>query len=100
MSSSRRSSGGLEDTAGGQPLCRGRYPTLREWTWNMTAPANSTRRRLAIVGKGRVGTALAGAFTRAGCEVEGPLGRGERPASDVVLLCVPDAQIAAAASVV
>lgn len=29
--------------------------------------------------------------------MEGPLGRGERPESDIVLLCVPDADIAAAA---
>jgi predicted short-subunit dehydrogenase-like oxidoreductase (DUF2520 family) len=30
--------------------------------------------------------------------VEGPLGRGERPQADVVLLCVPDSEIAAAAA--
>jgi predicted short-subunit dehydrogenase-like oxidoreductase (DUF2520 family) len=64
----------------------------------MTPPVNSPTRRLAIVGRGRVGSALARAFTAAGLEVEGPLGRGERPESDVVLLCVPDAEIADAAS--
>ena len=64
----------------------------------MTPPVNSPIRRLAIVGRGRVGRALARAFAAAGVEVEGPLGREERPDSDVVLLCVPDAEIAAAAA--
>jgi predicted short-subunit dehydrogenase-like oxidoreductase (DUF2520 family) len=71
---------------------------LREWTQRMTPPVNSPTRRLAIVGRGRVGSALARAFSVAGIEVEGPLGRGERPDSDVVLLCVPDAEIANAAA--
>jgi predicted short-subunit dehydrogenase-like oxidoreductase (DUF2520 family) len=66
----------------------------------MTRPANLTSSRLAIVGRGRVGTALAGAFAAAGITVEGPLGRGERPQADVVLLCVPDAEIAKAAAAV
>ncbi|MFL5895986.1 MAG: DUF2520 domain-containing protein [Thermoleophilaceae bacterium] len=57
-------------------------------------------RRLAIVGRGRVGTALAASFRHAGVEVEGPLGRGEEPGADIVLLCVPDTQIAAAARAV
>src|SRR3954451_19088128 len=66
----------------------------------MTRPANSTTRRLAIVGNGRVGSALARAFAQAGIEVEGPLARGEQPTADVVLLCVPDAEIANAAAAV
>jgi predicted short-subunit dehydrogenase-like oxidoreductase (DUF2520 family) len=66
----------------------------------MTHPSNTTPRRLAIVGRGRVGRALGRAFTEAGIEVEGPLGRGEAPTADVVLLCVPDAQIANAAAAV
>src|SRR3954453_20260687 len=66
----------------------------------MTRLANSTCRRLAIVGPGRVGQALARAFAEAGIEVEGPLGRGTRPSADVVLLCVPDAEIADAAATV
>jgi predicted short-subunit dehydrogenase-like oxidoreductase (DUF2520 family) len=66
----------------------------------MTRPANLTSSRLAIVGRGRVGTALAGAFAAAGITVEGPLGRGERPQADVILLCVPDAEIAKAAAAV
>jgi predicted short-subunit dehydrogenase-like oxidoreductase (DUF2520 family) len=57
------------------------------------------RARLAIVGRGRVGTALAGALTRAGYEVSGPLGRGaDGLGADAVLLCVPDAEIAHAAA--
>jgi predicted short-subunit dehydrogenase-like oxidoreductase (DUF2520 family) len=57
--------------------------------------------RVGIVGSGRVGTALAGALRDAGVEVEGPLGRGGRPAGcDAILLCVPDTEIAAAAEVV
>jgi predicted short-subunit dehydrogenase-like oxidoreductase (DUF2520 family) len=64
----------------------------------MTRPANSPVRRLAIAGQGRVGTALARAFRDAGIEVEGPLGRGEQPQADIVLLCVPDAEIANAAA--
>src|SRR5260221_9421529 len=64
----------------------------------MTRLANFSSRRLAIVGPGRVGHALARAFAAAGIEVEGPLGRGRRPRADVVLLCVPDAEIAAAAA--
>src|SRR3954447_20790544 len=66
----------------------------------MTRLANSTRRRLAIVGPGRVGQALARAFAEAGIDVEGPLGRDTKPRADVVLLCVPDAEIADAAATV
>ena len=56
---------------------------------------------MGIVGAGRVGTALAHALGDAGVEVEGPVGRGERPAGcDAILLCVPDAEIDAAAEVV
>jgi len=57
--------------------------------------------RVGIVGPGRVGTALARALRDAGVTVEGPVGRGERPAGcDAILLCVPDGEIAAAAEVV
>jgi predicted short-subunit dehydrogenase-like oxidoreductase (DUF2520 family) len=72
---------------------------LREWTKRMTRIANQPVRRLAIVGQGRVGTALARALRDAGIDVEGPLGRGERTHADVVLLCVPDGEIANAAAV-
>ncbi len=56
---------------------------------------------MGVVGPGRVGTALARALRDAGVEVEGPMGRGERPAGcHAIVLCVPDAEIAAAAEVV
>jgi predicted short-subunit dehydrogenase-like oxidoreductase (DUF2520 family) len=64
----------------------------------LTRLANPTCRRLAIVGPGRVGSALTRAFRDAAIEVEGPLERGQAPAADVVLLCVPDAEIANAAT--
>ncbi len=62
--------------------------------------------RLAIVGRGRLGSALAAALTAAGCDVIGPLGRGadgrcaDGRAADAVLLCVPDAEIEAAAALI
>jgi predicted short-subunit dehydrogenase-like oxidoreductase (DUF2520 family) len=63
-----------------------------------TAPACA---RLAIVGRGRMGSALAGALASAGYEIVGPLGRGADGAgADVVLLCVPDGEIAGAAAVI
>src|SRR5687768_6004921 len=56
---------------------------------------------IAIIGRGRMGTALAAALRAAGAEVRGPLGRDESvPNADVVLLCVPDREIASAAAVV
>jgi predicted short-subunit dehydrogenase-like oxidoreductase (DUF2520 family) len=58
----------------------------------------------AVVGPGRVGSALAAALPAARCSVVGPLGRGAEDAwdreIDVVLLAVPDAEIAAAARLV
>lgn len=56
--------------------------------------------QIAIVGAGRLGTALAAALQTAGQQVQGPLRRGE-PVDrevEVVLLCVPDAAIGAAAA--
>jgi len=56
---------------------------------------------IAIVGRGRLGPALAAALDSAGRPVLGPLGRGADGAgADVVLLCVPDAEIARAARAV
>jgi len=58
-------------------------------------------RRLAVVGRGRVGFALAQSLRDAGYEVDGPLGRGaDGRGADAVLLCVPDAEIASAASTI
>jgi predicted short-subunit dehydrogenase-like oxidoreductase (DUF2520 family) len=72
--------------------------------------------RLAIVGQGRLGTALARALAGFApsrsdgsdrplgshlYDVAGPLGRGAScEGADAVLLCVPDAEIAAAASLI
>jgi predicted short-subunit dehydrogenase-like oxidoreductase (DUF2520 family) len=56
--------------------------------------------QIAIVGQGRLGTTIAAALREAGHQVEGPAGRGERPSGQVVLLCVPDAEIPAAAAAV
>lgn len=54
---------------------------------------------IAIVGRGRVGTALTAALAAAGEHVVGPLGKGEPlpPDADIVILAVPDAAIASAA---
>ncbi|MDX6730357.1 MAG: hypothetical protein QOC54_305 [Baekduia sp.] len=55
--------------------------------------------RCAVVGHGRLGTALSAALRASGVPVDGPLGRGATGAgAGVVLLCVPDAEIAAAAA--
>jgi predicted short-subunit dehydrogenase-like oxidoreductase (DUF2520 family) len=67
----------------------------------MNSKSNDQRpraERIAIVGAGRVGVPLAAALREAGLVVEGPLGRGQAPgSSDAVVLCVPDAEIPAAA---
>ncbi len=56
---------------------------------------------IAIVGCGRLGTALAGALRETGHRLVGPLGRGADAAgADIVLLCVPDAAIADAAAAI
>lgn len=71
------------------------------------APSDDTPSctRLAIVGRGRLGNALAAALRQptrtAQLDVVGPLGRhADLSAADAVLLCVPDAQIAVAARAV
>jgi predicted short-subunit dehydrogenase-like oxidoreductase (DUF2520 family) len=56
---------------------------------------------IGVVGAGRVGTALAAALRDAGLPVEGPAARGEVPQGCVaIVLCVPDAEIPAAAAAV
>ena len=62
-------------------------------------PATAGPLRMAIVGDGRVGGALARALRKAGHTVTGPLRRNERPEGDidVLLYCVPDAALASAA---
>ena len=66
------------------------------------APPRDPAPTIAVVGAGRLGTLLAGALRDAGRAVEGPLRRGEIPGADagIVLLCVGDEQIAAAAAAV
>jgi predicted short-subunit dehydrogenase-like oxidoreductase (DUF2520 family) len=58
--------------------------------------------RIAIIGSGRLGTAIAAALHgNDDFELTGPLGRGADAAgSDVVLLCVPDREISSAAAAV
>lgn len=54
-----------------------------------------------VVGRGRMGEALASALGQGGVAVRGPLGRGADGAgAAVVLLCVPDREIAAAAHLI
>jgi predicted short-subunit dehydrogenase-like oxidoreductase (DUF2520 family) len=63
-----------------------------------SSSASVCRARLAVVGRGRLGKALTAALREAGCQVQGPLGRGAPgDHADAVLLCVPDAEISAAA---
>jgi predicted short-subunit dehydrogenase-like oxidoreductase (DUF2520 family) len=67
--------------------------------------------RVIVFGRGRLGNALATSLREAGLNVEGPLGRDAQPAGygsaprepeladpPVVLLCVPDGEIAGAAA--
>jgi predicted short-subunit dehydrogenase-like oxidoreductase (DUF2520 family) len=56
---------------------------------------------IAIVGAGRLGSALAAALRAAGRDVLGPLRRGEGvEGATTVLLCVPDGEISAAAAAI
>jgi len=60
-----------------------------------------TRPRLGVVGAGRLGPALAAALAAAGYPVRGPAGRGQGPPGcEAIVLCVPDAEIPAAAAAV
>jgi hypothetical protein len=60
-------------------------------------PASEDRLTVTVLGAGRLGTPLAAALRAAGHGVNGPAGRGEAPPAEAVLLCVPDAEIPAAA---
>lgn len=58
-----------------------------------------TRPSVAIVGRGRLGSALAGALASVGWPIDEPYGRGADPRhADVVVLCVPDREIEVAAA--
>lgn len=55
--------------------------------------------RIAIVGAGRLGTVLAATLRQRGATVAGPTRRGEAvPAADVVLLAIPERELAGAAA--
>jgi len=56
---------------------------------------------IAVIGAGRLGSALAAALRAAGLSVAGPLGRSpDVSGASLVLLCVPDGQIGAAAAAI
>lgn len=77
--------------------------TTQERTDAICMPERAARAvpaSVAIVGAGRLGTALAAALRAAEVDVRGPLGRGATATADAVLLCVPDSEIAAAAAAV
>jgi predicted short-subunit dehydrogenase-like oxidoreductase (DUF2520 family) len=71
---------------------------MRELERKPAATSPSADPRIALIGHGRLGTALAPALRAAGFDVLGPLGRGAPPSADVALLCVPDGEIANAAA--
>ncbi|MEA2390588.1 MAG: hypothetical protein QOK31_697 [Solirubrobacteraceae bacterium] len=61
-------------------------------------PTTPSHPQCAVVGAGRLGLALAGALRAADVPTDGPAGRGaDGSGADIVLLCVPDGEIAAAA---
>jgi predicted short-subunit dehydrogenase-like oxidoreductase (DUF2520 family) len=70
------------------------------WELERNSPPDTpAQQRLAIVGRGRLGTALARALGEGFVELVGVFGRGyDGTGADVVLLCVPDGEIAAAAA--
>ena len=64
---------------------------------NLTT-SSSSRPAVGVVGAGRLGVPLCRALKAAGWSVDGPAGRGEVPHGEAILLCVPDAEIPAAAA--
>jgi predicted short-subunit dehydrogenase-like oxidoreductase (DUF2520 family) len=78
---------------------------MRELDQARNGHPRATLQRVAIVGHGRLGSAIAAALARAGVGVSGPYGRLDpitavAQAADAVLLCVPDAEIATVASAI
>jgi predicted short-subunit dehydrogenase-like oxidoreductase (DUF2520 family) len=69
--------------------------------WLQEAWPEEQPRSLAVVGRGRLGTALVSALQARDYPVFGPFGRGaDGRGFDAVLLCVPDARIAEAAALI
>jgi predicted short-subunit dehydrogenase-like oxidoreductase (DUF2520 family) len=67
----------------------------------MHPPHDDTLPNVGVIGAGRLGSALTAALRAAGQAVLGPARRGEVPAGcHALVLCVPDAEIAAAARAV
>jgi predicted short-subunit dehydrogenase-like oxidoreductase (DUF2520 family) len=77
---------------------------MRELERNFAHPHAQTppaQMRVGVVGRGRLGRTITAALRDAGYGVEGePAGRGEVPDGEAILLCVPDADIPAAAEAV
>jgi predicted short-subunit dehydrogenase-like oxidoreductase (DUF2520 family) len=68
---------------------------------DLSSPTELPTGEIAIIGRGRMGEALASALDDAGVPVRGPLGRGaDGDGAAIVLLCVPDREIANAASLI
>jgi predicted short-subunit dehydrogenase-like oxidoreductase (DUF2520 family) len=68
---------------------------------DLSSPSELPPGEIAIIGRGRMGEALASALENAGVPVRGPLGRGaDGDGAAIVLLCVPDREIASAASLI
>jgi predicted short-subunit dehydrogenase-like oxidoreductase (DUF2520 family) len=83
------------DSPANDPACR-----LSEGSLS-AAIARTPEETLAIVGRGRLGTAFAQALSDHGRRVSGPHGRGYAGEdADAVLLCVPDREIAHAAGLI
>src|SRR3954468_23454197 len=77
---------------------------MRELERNAAAETNPSPpppvASVGVLGRGRVGWALSAALRDAGYTVGEPAGRGEIPSGHAILLCVPDAEIPAAAAAV
>jgi predicted short-subunit dehydrogenase-like oxidoreductase (DUF2520 family) len=73
---------------------------MRELERDRPLDTSDAPSRCSIVGAGRLGNAMARALRGAGHDVEGPLGREQVPSAGIVLLCVPDGEIANAAAAI
>jgi predicted short-subunit dehydrogenase-like oxidoreductase (DUF2520 family) len=73
---------------------------MRELERNAADFSPALPRRVVVVGRGRLGSAIAPALAAVHVDVVGPLGRDDSPpaSADAVLLCVPDGAIAVVAA--